>query len=208
MRRSGRRGRWRAMASISAGLPVDMNRNDCFAARRDRCFDPRRIDRVISRIDIDQNRRRPGRQHRRNRRHRGVRHRDDFIARTDAERAQGQDQRVGPAADADARSLRRNSPQRHARRTRPLRRGHRCRLQNARDRGLDRRRGARDIAPTARPRESWGTRQSRFDFHFGYVDEPPPARGNECLFLFADFGSVVPGKQQGAIGIALRTNSA
>ena len=83
------------------GLSIDVYRDNCFSLGRNRFLDPRGIDRVISCIDIDQNWRGAAGQNRGHRRHGGMRHRDDVIALSNAERLERQSQRIGAAGYAD-----------------------------------------------------------------------------------------------------------
>ena len=129
-----------------------------------------------------------------------MRHRDDFVARTDAERSQRQNQRIGSATDADRMRDAAIFRERALEGFDLVAEDIGAAFEDARDRGLDLHFRAHDIAPAARPRDH-GSKRSRIDFHFRNVDDPSPAGGNECLFLLADLGGVVPGEQQRIIGI-------
>ena len=77
-----------------------MHGNHGLGARPDRRFESRRVDRVIG-VDIDEHRRRAGRDDGGDGGERRVRDGDHFVARPDVQRLQRQHQRISAAADAD-----------------------------------------------------------------------------------------------------------
>ena len=86
-------------------LPVEMHGHERSGARRDRRLDCRRVDGQALGIDVREDRPR-ARHHdgeRRVRRRQRARH--HLVSGADAERAQGQRQRVGPGRDADRRAV-------------------------------------------------------------------------------------------------------
>ena len=83
-------------------LAVKMHGNDRPGARRDRGLDLVDVHQEVILPDVDEYRPRAEDLYRRHRRHRRVRHRNDFIAGRNTRRRQRNVDRVRPAVDADA----------------------------------------------------------------------------------------------------------
>ncbi len=83
-------------------LAVQVNRHDRLGLRRNRRLDLADVHQEIVVPDIDENRAGAENLDGRNRRHRGVRHRDDLVARANPRRRQRDIDRVGTAVDTDA----------------------------------------------------------------------------------------------------------
>ena len=84
------------------GAAEEVNGDHRPRGRRDRVVQPRRIQAARALVDVDEDRPRPREHDRLERREERERHGDHLVARADAERAQGEQQRVGAARDAHA----------------------------------------------------------------------------------------------------------
>jgi hypothetical protein len=83
------------------GLAVEVDGNEGLRLRRDLLFDALHVDVVGLRVDVHEHHLRPGHFDGLRGGNKAVRNRDDLVSGTDAERSQGDEERVGAVRDPD-----------------------------------------------------------------------------------------------------------